>query len=204
MPRSSQVVSPSHLLTVVHLVCGVLLTGNLGFAADEGVDDTVRYGIGRPATAAEIAAWDIDIMPDGQGLPPGEGTAAEGAPLFALHCAACHGANGEGGLNDRLVVNSPDEAFPDSNDPQANRHRTIGNYWPYATTVFDYVRRSMPFTLPGSLSDEEVYALTAHLLHLNHIIQEDAVMNAETLPKVEMPAHGKFVFDDRDDFQEVH
>lgn len=164
----------------------------------------VIYGFGRPATEAEIAAWDIDVMPDGTGLPPGSGSVVEGAQLYAAKCAACHGANGEGGLNDRLVVHSKDEAFPDASDPGSRDHRAIGNYWPYATTLFDYIRRSMPMTLPGSLTDDEVYSLTAHLLHLNHLIPADAVMNADTLPKVEMPARDKFVLDDRQEFKEVH
>ena len=177
---------------------------SVGTFADETDTESIVYGFGTPATTEEIAAWDIDVRPDGEGLPAGSGTAAEGAELYAVQCAACHGFNGEGGLNDRLVVHSPDEAFPDASDPDSALHRTVGNYWPYATTVFDYIRRSMPFNLPGSLEDDEVYALTAHLLYLNNIIPEDAEMNAETLPKVEMPARGKFVVDDRQNYQEVH
>ena len=172
--------------------------------ADESDDQSIVYGFGSPATAEEIAAWDIDVMPDGEGLPPGRGTAGEGAEIYAVQCAACHGFNGEGGLNDRLVAHPSGEAFPDASDPDSGQHRTIGNYWPYATTVFDYIRRSMPFNLPGSLEDDEVYALTAHLLYLNNIIPEDAEMNAETLPKVEMPARGKFIVDDRQNYKEVH
>lgn len=172
--------------------------------ADESDDEPIVYGFGSPATPEEIAAWDIDVRPDGKGLPAGSGTAAEGAELYAVQCAACHGFNGEGGLNDRLVVHSPDETFPDAADPDSSQHRTVGNYWPYATTLFDYIRRSMPFNLPGSLEDDEVYALTAHLLYLNYIITEDAEMNAETLPSVVMPAHGKFVLDDRQAYKEVH
>jgi cytochrome c len=184
----------------------VLLAGLSATAvvADDSDEKSIVYGFGTPATSEEIAAWDIDVRPDGKGLPPGKGTPAEGAPLYAAKCAACHGINGEGGLNDRLVVHSPDESFPDSNDPESWRHRTIGNYWPYATTLFDYIRRSMPFTLPGSLEADEVYALTAHLLYLNHIIPADTEMNAETLPEIEMPAQGKFVVDDRQEHLEVH
>jgi cytochrome c len=172
--------------------------------AEEEGERPIIYGFGSPATVEEIAAWDIDVRPDGKGLPPGSGTAAKGSEIYALKCAACHGANGEGGLNDRLVVSSPDEQFPDSSDANSWQHRTVGNYWPYATTLFDYIRRSMPFTLPGSLQSDEVYSLTAHLLHLNHIISESDEMNATTLPKVVMPAHGKFVLDDRQEHQEVH
>ena len=186
------------------MVSFIVLSSSVNLFADETDTAPIVYGIGTPATAEEIAAWDIDVRPDGKGLPAGSGTAAEGAELYAVRCAACHGFNGEGGLNDRLVVHSPDEGFPDASDPDSGQHRTIGNYWPYATTVFDYIRRSMPFNLPGSLADDEVYALTAHLLYLNNIIAEDDEMNAETLPKVEMPARGKFVVDDRQNFKEVH
>lgn len=182
---------------LLFLVCGAAV-------AEENDDTPVVYGFGTPATAEEIAAWDIDVRPDGKGLPSGSGTPKQGALLYAARCAACHGANGEGGLNDRLVVHSADESFPDASDANTWAHRTVGNYWPYATTLFDYIRRSMPFTQPGSLEADEVYALTAHLLYLNNIIEEDAEMNARTLPEVEMPAHGKFVLDDRQKYQEVH
>lgn len=195
----------SRLLCISPAFFGLLActTAELSIAEDDG-ERPIIYGFGSPATAAEIAAWDIDVRPDGIGLPPGSGTAAVGAEIYALKCAACHGANGEGGLNDRLVVNAPNEQFPDSADPNSWQHRTVGNYWPYATTLFDYIRRSMPYTLPGSLQSDEVYSLTAHLLHLNHIISETDEMTAETLPKVVMPAHGKFVLDDRQEHQEVH
>ena len=173
-------------------------------AADDSNEKSLVYGFGTPATNEEIAAWDTDVRPDGNGLPPGKGTPAEGAPLYAAKCAACHGINGEGGLNDRLVVHSPNEPFPDSSDPESWQHRTIGNYWPYATTLFDYIRRSMPMTQPGSLGADEIYALTAHLLYLNHIIPADAEMNAETLPGIVMPARSKFVPDDRQEHLEVH
>jgi mono/diheme cytochrome c family protein len=148
-----------------------------------------RLGIGRPATAAEVAARDIDVMPDGHGLPPGRGTPAEGAAIYAAKCAKCHGATGREGPNDVLVGREPRD-FSFSKDPKAQR--TIGNYWPYATTVFDYIRRAMPPDAPGSLTDAEVYALTAHLFRLNELIPADAVMDAATLPKVAMPAKDRF------------
>lgn len=154
-----------------------------------------RYGIGRPATPSEIAAIDIDVGPDGRGLPAGRGTAAEGAPIYAAKCAACHGATGKEGPNDVLVGRDSRPGFPFSQDP-ALPH-TIGNYWPYATTVFDYVRRAMPPTAPGSLTDDEVYALTAFLLRANEIITDDAVMDRTTLPKVVMPARKYFTPDTR-------
>lgn len=186
------------------LVNSVLLFTACVAAADDNENMPIVYGFGSPATAEEIAAWDIDVRPDGKGLPPGKGTAAEGARLYAAQCAACHGTSGEGGLNDRLVRSPPDEPFPDAADADTWTHRTVGNYWPYATTLFDYIRRAMPYTQPGSLESDEIYALTAHILYLNNIIPENAEMNASTLPKVEMPAHGNFVLDDRQKYQEVH
>ncbi|MEQ1730597.1 MAG: c-type cytochrome [Vicinamibacterales bacterium] len=152
-------------------------------------------GIGRLATPAEVAAWDDDVMPDGTGLPPGSGTAAAGAVLFSARCARCHGSTGREGPNDVLVGPAPREGFPFAKNP-AIPH-TIGNYWPYATTVFDYIRRAMPPDAPGSLSDTEVYNLTAFLLNANALIAADAVLDATTLPKVTMPARQYFVRDPR-------
>lgn len=153
------------------------------------------FGIGRPATAAEIAARDIEIGPEGAGLPPGRGTAAEGAAIYAARCASCHGKTGTEGPNDVLVGRLDTPGFPFSKDPKLPR--TLGNYWPYATTMFDYIRRAMPPMAPGSLKDEEVYALVAHLLALNQLVPPDAVMDADSLPKVRMPARDRFVPDPR-------
>jgi len=152
-------------------------------------------GIGRPATTAEIAALDIDVGPDGVGLPPGRGTSADGAPIYAARCASCHGKTGKEGPNDVLVGRLPGDAFPFAKDPRAPK--TIGSYWPYATTVFDYIRRAMPPDRPGSLRDDEVYGLVAYLLTLNELIAPDAVVDAASLPKVKMPAHDRFVPDTR-------
>jgi len=154
-----------------------------------------RLGIGRPATPAEISALDDDVMPDGTGLPPGSGTPAAGATIFAARCSGCHGKTGKEGPNDVLVGAQPREGFPFSKNP-AIPH-TIGNYWPYATTVFDYIRRAMPPDAPGSLSDADVYNLTAFLLNANELIAADAVIDATTLPKVTMPAREHFVPDTR-------
>ena len=153
------------------------------------------FGFGRRATALEIAAWNLDVRPDGVGLPAGSGTVAHGAELYAVQCASCHGATGVEGPNDRLVGRLPGDAFPFGTEPA--QIETIGNYWPYATTLFDYLLRAMPYDAPGSLTPEEVYSLTAYLLYLNEIIPEKAVMNAQTLPVVVMPAHDRFVPDDR-------
>jgi cytochrome c len=153
------------------------------------------FGIGRPATPADIAALDIDVGPDGAGLPPGRGTAADGAPIYAARCAGCHGKTGKEGPNDVLVGRLPGDAFPFARDPRAPK--TIGSYWPYATTVFDYIRRAMPPDAPGSLKDEEVYGLVAYLLAANELIPQDAVVDAALLPKVKMPARDHFVPDAR-------
>jgi mono/diheme cytochrome c family protein len=142
--------------------------------------------LGRPATAAQMAGWDISVGPDGVGLPPGGGTAAKGAVVYEQKCQVCHGAKGAGQPNDRLVGGQGTLA---SKTPV----RTIGSYWPYATTVFDYVRRAMPYLQPQSLSDDEVYAVTAYLLNLNGIIGDADEMNARTLPRVAMPNRGSFI-----------
>jgi cytochrome c len=142
--------------------------------------------LGQPVTAAQIAGWDISVGPDGAGLPPGSGTAARGAAVYEQKCQACHGVRGVGQPNDRLVGGHGTLA---SKAPV----RAIGSYWPYATTVFDYVRRSMPYIQPQSLTDDEVYAVTAYLLNLNGIIGEADEMNARTLPKVKMPNRDNFI-----------
>jgi S-disulfanyl-L-cysteine oxidoreductase SoxD len=164
-------------------------------AAKASVKDPATFGIGRPATPAEIAALDIDVGPDGVGLPPGRGTAADGAPIYVAHCMGCHGKTGREGPNDVLVGRLPGDAFPFAKDPRAPK--TIGSYWPYATTLFDYIRRAMPVDKPGSLRDDEVYGLVAYLLSLNELIPADAVIDATSLPKVKMPAHDRFVPDTR-------
>jgi mono/diheme cytochrome c family protein len=142
--------------------------------------------LGRAAMPDEIAAWDVSIAPDGEGLPPGRGTSAEGARVYAAKCQSCHGDKGAGQPNDRLVGGQGTLA---SKTPV----RTVGSYWPYATTVFDYVRRAMPYATPQSLTNDEVYALTAYLLHANGIIAEGDEMNAQTLAKVRMPNRDNFI-----------
>ena len=154
-----------------------------------------RFGFGRAATPAEIAAWDIDVGPDGNGLPEGRGTSADGEKTYAARCAACHGKTGREGPNDVLVGREPREGFPFGRNPVLPR--TIGNYWPYATTLYDYIRRAMPPAAPGSLSDDEIYGVVAYLLFLNELIPADAVVDAASLPKVTMPARNRFVVDPR-------
>ena len=163
-----------------------------------------RFDVGRPATAAEIAAWDVDVSPSGVGLPQGRGTPVQGASVYAAKCAACHGTTGEGQVGTpplgvpaapKLVGREPSDSFAFGRDPK--RVKTVGNYWPYATTLFDYVRRTMPLSAPGSLTNSEVYAVVAFLLAANGVIEQSAVMDSLTLAAVKMPARDKFVVDDR-------
>jgi cytochrome c len=142
---------------------------------------------GQPIAPADLSSWDISIGPDGAGLPPGRGTAAQGEAVFMAKCQACHGEKGAGKPNDALVGGFGTIA---SNGPAV---KTVGSYWPYATTLFDYVRRAMPINNPLSLSDDEVYAVSAYVLFLNGIVGEDAVMNAQTLPLVKMPNRDGFI-----------
>lgn len=160
-----------------------------------------RFGFGRAPAPEEIAALDIDVMPDGTGLPLGSGRADHGEAIYQEKCAWCHGFTGTEGPFDKLVGVEGREAFSFSDRPDLVK--TIGNYWPYATTLFDYTYRAMPFDQPGSLTPDEVYALVAFLLRENQIISEDAVMSRETLPRVEMPARDRFVRDDRQGGPEV-
>jgi S-disulfanyl-L-cysteine oxidoreductase SoxD len=148
--------------------------------------DAPRFG--QPISPAELALWDISIAPDGVGLPPGSGTPAQGEGVYAkFACALCHGEKGAGGPSGPLVGGGPLNST--DRDPQ----KLIGNYWPYATTIFDFTRRAMPWQQPKTLTDDEVYALTAYILALNKIIGENDVMNAETLPKVKMPNRDGFI-----------
>ena len=152
-------------------------------------------GIGRVATPEEIKKLDIDVMPDGRGLPPGKGTVAEGATLYAAKCASCHGKTGEGASAERLVATDSGKNFDFAMNGKLVK--AVGNYWPYATTLYDYTYRAMPFMQPGTLTPDETYALVAYILALNKVIPEDAVMDAKSLPAVKMPARDRFVMDNR-------
>ncbi len=150
-----------------------------------------RLGLGRELTPEELRAYDVTpvVLPDGRGLPEGEGDYATGFEIYAFECASCHGPNGEGAPFDRLVAAEPFS-------PELPPHRfAIGNYWPYATTLFDYIYRAMPFQEPHRLSADEVYALVAYLLVENGIVPEDFVASRETLPKVRMPARERLRID---------
>jgi len=148
--------------------------------------------LGKPLTAAEIAAWDISIQPDGAGLPPGSGTPAQGARIYAEKCANCHGEGGKGRTSSALVGGAPLTSGIETT-------KTIANFWGYSTTVFDFIRRAMPWQQPRTLSNDEVYALTAYILSINKLIGEKDTMNADTLPKVKMPNRDGFIirFPDR-------
>ncbi len=201
-------------LTVLEIIAGAIVilsacsdnrqTGDVGASADLGktVEDfsehdassenekhwPVSFGFGSRASVHDIKELDIDVRPDGQGLPKGKGVSREGRIIYLEKCAACHGQNGDEGQYDVLV---------------SKTGKSVGTYWPYATTLFDYIRRTMPFNMPGSLTDEEVYHLTAYLLHANGIIDSSATIDASSLPRVTMPAEALFVPDDRKGGPEV-
>jgi mono/diheme cytochrome c family protein len=151
-------------------------------AAPAGED----YGLGKPATRAEIAQWDIDVAPNGAGLPPGQGSVRAGEAIYAARCASCHGDRGQGGPMNRLVggIGTIGTKKP---------VKTVGSFWPYATTLFDFVRRAMPFDAPQSLSPSDAYAVCAYVLFLNGLLPADAVLDAKSLPQVKMPNRDGFV-----------
>ncbi len=151
-----------------------------------------RYGIGRSATPAEIAGWNIDIDRYGNNLPPGSGSVSHGREVFDQQCAVCHGAKGEGGIGDQLVGGQGTLATP-------NPVRTVGSYWPYAPTLFDYIRRAMPQNAPQSLSNDDVYAVSAYILNLNGLLPAEATLDAKTLSAIKMPNRNMFVGDSRPD-----
>jgi cytochrome c len=163
------------------LLLAVGLFGANALFADDGP------GLGKELSADEVAAVDFTVMPDGDGLPAGSGNAVTGRDVYTRNCLACHGENGTGGVNDALSGGHGSIRGP---MPQ----KTVGSYWPYATTIFDYVRRAMPFQTPDILSNDEIYAVTAYLLFVNDIIAEDEEMNADSLPNVKMPNRANFVW----------
>jgi S-disulfanyl-L-cysteine oxidoreductase SoxD len=143
--------------------------------------------LGKPISQEDVAAWDISIGPDGAGLPPGSGTVQQGEAVYATKCQACHGVKGAGQPNDRLVGGQG--SLPGDQPPI----KTVGSYWPYATTLFDYIRRAMPFYDSKSLASNEVYAVTAYLLNFNGVVSDTATLDAQTLPQVKMPNRDGFI-----------
>ncbi len=180
----NQFTNPLHLRITVRKLAWIMALA--GIAAPLPMLAAEGPGLGVPASPQEIAAWNLTIFPDGRGLPPGHGSAVEGKLVYQHYCASCHGANGSGGSSEELAgaKHGLTEAIPD---------KTIGTYWPSATTLFDFVRRSMPPDAPGSLSGDQLYAVCAFLLNLNGIVSESAEMNAATLAQVKMPNREGFV-----------
>jgi len=179
-------------IAVLVAVVGMIL---FTFLKHPRTEKPKHFGFGKTAGVAKIKALDIDVRPDGRGLPAGSGNSKRGLLIYTAKCQSCHG-NGE-----KVDYKLPGEALF-VNQP-TEKTKTIGTYWPYATTIFDYVRRAMPYNAPGSLSDQEVYHLTAYLLSANKIISADAVINEHTLPKIVMPAKKNYVDDDREGGAEI-
>lgn len=174
------------------IVAGAALAISCVRSGSSADDRVTGYGLGRAATEEEIRAWNIDVSPSGEGLPPGKGTVSQGAEVYAAKCAKCHGPTGTEGPYDVLV---------------GGRHtlkttkplKTIGSYWPYATTLYDYINRAMPFDAPQSLTSDEIYGVIAWLLYQNGVIKAEIVLDAHTLRSVEMPNRLGFIRDPRPD-----
>ena|ERR1051326_61856 len=163
--------------------CGLAILLALALASNAAKAQGPK--LGKPISEADVSGWDINVLPDGTGLPSGSGTPADGARIYAAKCAVCHGQEGKGGSNAKLAGGEPIKSI--------DAEKTIANFWPYSTTVFDYIRRTMPFRQPRSLTNDEVYALTAYILSINKIIGSSDTMNAQTLPKVRMPNRDGFI-----------
>ena len=176
-------------MSKLEMLAAPLLATALAVAAHA---ESGKFGLGRVPTDKEIAGWNIDIGRDGEGLPPGSGSVQEGRALFAEKCAACHGEKGEGGVGDKLVGGQGTLA-------SAKPVKTVGSFWPYAPTLFDYIRRAMPMNAPQSLSNQEVYALAAFILNLNGLVPDNATLDAKSLAAIKMPNRDGFVADPRPD-----
>jgi len=166
-------------------ICAALLSLA---ALHSAAADPQRLGFGAPLTADALKPFDIDARADGTGLPPGRGTVKEGKTMFAQSCAACHGAKGEHPISPSIRLTGGKGTLTTPNAVQ-----TVGSYWPYATTLYDYIHRAMPFNAPQSLSPDQVYAVTAYILYLNGIVPEDQTLDAASLPKVQMPNNNGFI-----------
>ena len=181
--------------TLAALTCLAMVAPMPGHAQDDQQSpsgaETGQLGLGRPATPAEIAAWDIDVRPDGQGLPLGQGDVLTGEEIFTETCSGCHGDFGEG------VGRFPALAGGFDTLTDERPVKTVGSYWPYLSTVFDYVRRAQPFGSPGTLDDDDVYALTAYILYLNDEVDEDFVLTRDNFAQFRLPNEAGFSDDDR-------
>jgi S-disulfanyl-L-cysteine oxidoreductase SoxD len=171
---------------------GLAVLAVMALALSTSAQAQNHYGIGRAATPAEIAGWNIDIGRDGENLPAGSGSVSHGHEIFDQQCAACHGAKGEGGVGDRLVGGQGTIATP-------KPVKTVGSFWPYAPTLFDYIRRAMPQNAPQSLGNDDVYAVSAYILNLNGLLPADATLDAKTLSAIKMPNRNMFIGDPRPD-----
>jgi len=197
MPERVFTLACSPAIRRLALSCALLLSVGMGGVSSvqaQGTPGGAPYGFGTVASPAAIAAWDIDIDAKGNGLPRGQGSVAEGARLYAEKCAACHGDRGQGKPADALVGGN----VPLS-DQKTTPLKTVGNFWPYATTLFDFIRRAMPYNAPQSLKPDEVYALTAWILNANGVLPADAVLDAPRLSALKMPNQAGFVSDARPD-----
>lgn len=167
-----------------------LLSVSILLGLGAAVVSAQSHGVGRPASAEEVAAWDVTIGPEGHELPEGSGTAKDGAQVYEVRCKECHGEEGVGG-DHAALIGKPEQL------KETPPVKTVGSYWPYATTLFDYTRRAMPFEEPGTLTADQVYAVTAYVLYLNGLVGEDDVLDRESLPQVVMPNRDGFVRDPR-------
>ncbi len=174
------------MINKILIISVLTLTGSVVATEDQKGSSLEGPNLGQAATAEEVTALSINIFPNGKGLPDGSGSVAQGASIYQTKCIGCHGAGGLGGSAEPLAGA---EMGLTGEWPE----KTIGTLWPYATTLFDFTRRSMPMTAPGSLSNEETYAVTAYLLYLNNIVAADAVMNKETILQVKMPNANGFI-----------
>ena len=186
----SRSVRPSIVLAFVLALCGPAI-------AQSKPDAPRNYGIGHPATAEQIAGWDIDVRPDGQGAPPGRGSVKDGEKVYMEKCAACHGEFGESA--GRWPQIAQGKGTLASHDPV----KTVGSYYPYLSSVVDYIRRAMPFGDAESLTNDELYAVVAYVLNLNDIVDDNFVLSKETWAQVKMPNSGGFFDDDREKSEKV-
>lgn len=172
---------------------GLYIVGAVFALVTATVAQTSRYNLGRPATPEEIRELDISVAPDGSGLPPGHGTVDQGRDVYQALCANCHGDRGQGSSQYRALVGGQGTLAT------KNPVRTVGSYWPYATTVWDHIHRTMPYPRPGTLTADQTYAVTAFILYLNGILDKEATLDQTTLPQVKMPNRDGFVRDPRPD-----
>lgn len=173
------------ILTLV--LCSASLSGERSLVAQ-----SPTYGVGRSPTAEELKAIDIEVTPDGKGLRPGSSTAAAGKEVYTRRCETCHGPTGTEGPQDVLAGGRGSLAT-------SRPLKTVGSYWPYATTLWDYINRAMPFDHPGTMTTDEIYGVTAYVLYLNGIVKEQDVVSQTTLPRITMPNRDGFVVDPRPD-----